>query len=307
MGMATVQPTVEGQVLVYAPGLDNARTIVSRLRDEGIDARVRASSDDLEATLAVNDELLGAVVVTASGVRRGGGGVIARFKVREPAWSALPIVLLAPPGSAAFPPWPHTTLITTPTTTRQLVDVVKRAVAVRGHQFVLASAAHDLRRAALQDALTGLPNRSALYQRMRELQADRRGSAAEFAVVFVDVNDFKRFNDEHGHVAGDEVLRQVGAHLVSAVRASDFVARWAGDEFMILLVGETGGDHIAETVRRLGEGVELQLQSVPERVTVSFSVGHLGDIAPDMAPDDILAGADARMYARKRERRRSDR
>ena len=304
--MATVQPTDEGQVLVFAPGLDNARTIVGRLRSAGVDARVRAEAEDLEASLAENDGKLAAVVITASGVRRGGGRVIARFKAREPTWSALPIVLLAPPGGAAFSPWPHTTLITSPTTTRQLVDVVKRAVAVRGHQFILASVAHDLRRAALLDALTGLPNRSALYQRIRELQAERRGSGTDFAVVFVDVNDFKRFNDEYGHLAGDEVLRQVGAHLVATVRTSDFVARWAGDEFMVLLVGETGAEPIAETVRRLGEGIELQLQSVPDRVTVTFSVGHLGDIAPDTTPDDILAGADARMYAEKREWRRRD-
>jgi diguanylate cyclase (GGDEF)-like protein len=305
--MTMVPATVDGQVLVYAPGLDNARTIVSRLRAEGVDARVRAEAEDLEASLGVNEAHLSAVVVTESGVRRGGGVVIARFKAREPAWSALPIVLLAPPGSAAFPPWPHTTLITSPTTTRQLVDVVKRAVAVRSHQFILATAAHDLRRAALLDSLTGLPNRSALYQRIRELQTERRGAGTEFTVVFVDVNDFKRFNDEHGHLAGDEVLRQVAAHLVSAVRGTDFVARWAGDEFMVLLVGQTGADLIAETVRRLGEGIELQLQSVPEEVTVSFSVGHLGDIAPEMTPDDILAGADARMYAHKRERRQGDR
>jgi len=305
--MVTVPPQVDGQVLVFAPGLDNARTIVRRLRAEGVDARVRAEADDLEASLAVNDGRLAAVVVTESGVRRGGGGVIARFKAREPSWSALPIVLLAPPGSAAFPPWPHTTLITSPTTTRQLVDVVKRAVAVRGHQFVLASAAHDLRRAALLDSLTGLPNRSALYQRIRELQAERRVSSTDFAVVFVDVNDFKRFNDEHGHLAGDEVLRQVAAHLLSAVRATDFVARWAGDEFMVLLVGGTGSDLIAETVHRLGQGIEMRLQSVPEPVTVSFSVGHLGEITPEKTPDEIIAGADERMYAEKHARRQSDR
>ena len=305
--MATVPQRVEGEVLVFAPGLDNARTLMNCLRDKGVDARVRASADALEKSLAVDDVLLGAVVITASGVRSGGGGVIARFKAREPAWSALPIVLLSPPGSATFPPWPHTTLITTPTSTRQLVDVVKRVVAVRAHQFVLASAAHDLKRAALLDSLTGLANRSALYQRIRELQADRRRSGAEFAVVFIDVDDFKLFNDEHGHLAGDEVLRQVSAHLVSAVRTSDFVARWAGDEFMVLLTGETGADVIADTVKRLGEGIELQLQSVPAQVTVSFSVGLLGDVAPEATPDDILAGADARLYAFKRERRRSDR
>jgi len=304
--MATVPAPAEGQVLVYAPGLDNARTIVSRLRAAGVDARERASSEDLEASLAVDDERLGAVVITASGVRRGGGGVLARFKAREPTWSALPIVLLAPPGSAAYPPWPHTTLVTAPTTTRQLVDVVQRAVAVRGHQFILAYVAHDLQQAALQDALTGLPNRSALYQRIRDLQADRRGSATGFAAVFVDVDGFKRFNDDHGHVAGDEVLREVAAHLVSAVRATDFVARWAGDEFMVLLVGETGADLIADTVRRLGQGIEMRLQAVSQPVTVSFSVGHLGDITPDQTPDEILAGADERMYAEKRARRRGD-
>jgi diguanylate cyclase (GGDEF)-like protein len=167
----------------------------------------------------------------------------------------------------------------------------------------LANRSTDLHRAAFQDALTGLPNRSALYEKIRDLQAERRGSAGVFAALFLDLDGFKAINDRHGHLVGDEVLRQVGAHLVAAVRASDYVARWGGDEFMVLLVGPSDAERIAETVRRLGRGIDLTLQTTPDPVRAAFSVGLIDDIAPEMTPDDILSHADERMYEHKRLRK----
>jgi diguanylate cyclase (GGDEF)-like protein len=153
--------------------------------------------------------------------------------------------------------------------------------------------------------LTGLPNRAALYERVRGLQAERRGAVGSFSALFLDLDGFKAVNDAHGHLVGDEVLRQVGARLVGAVRATDFVGRWGGDEFMILLVGAADAAEIAETVRRLGQGVDLLLQTTPEPLHVAFSVGLIDDIAPESTPDEILSRADERMYEQKR-RYRSD-
>jgi len=295
----------EGSVLVFAPGADNAGMIARRLRDAGIACLVAADADGFEAVLTDQGERLGTVLVTALGVRSGAGAAIARYRQVEPAWSALPVVLLAPPGGMVVPPWAHTTLVTQPTTGRQLVDVVARSVDARSHQYLLASRSHELQRAAFQDALTGLPNRAALYERVRELQSERRGASGAFAALFLDLDGFKAINDDHGHLVGDEVLRQVGARLVAAVRATDFVGRWGGDEFMVLLIGAVDTEVVAETVRRLGHGVDLRLQTTPEPVQVAFSVGLIDDIAPESTPDEILSRADERMYEQKR-RRRSD-
>ncbi len=291
---------------MFAPGADNAGTIARRLRDGGIDCLVCADLEGFEAVLIDQSERLGAVVVTWLGVRRGAGAAITRFKHDEPSWSALPVILLAPPGAAGLPSWGHTTLLTQPTTSRQLVDVVARAVEARSHQHVLASRSSDLQRVAFQDALTGLPNRSALYEKIRELQAERRGATGSFAALFVDLDGFKAINDTHGHLVGDEVLRQVGASLVAAVRNTDYVGRWGGDEFMILLVGPTDVERIAETVRRLGQGVDLRLQATAEPVRAAFSVGLIDDIAPESTPDEVLSQADERMYEHKRQRRKTD-
>lgn len=298
------RPSHDARVLVFAPGLDNARVIVRRLARAGFECRVCDDALQFEANLRDDHRRLGAVVLTALAVRSGAGAAVSRFKASEPAWSALPIVLLAPPGAMMVAPWPHTTLLTKPTTAQQLVGVVERSLHARGHQQLLASASDELRRAAYFDSLTGLPNRSALYERIRMLQRERRGAHGTFAAIFVDLNDFKRVNDELGHIAGDEVLRLIGAHLVATVRESDFVARWGGDEFMILLTGTAGAETVAETIGRLGQGVVLTLQAVPEPVTVSFSVGHVEGIAPDLSPDEILARADRRMYDHKNEKRR---
>jgi len=298
------RPSGDARVLVFAPGLDNARVIARWLLRAGFECLQCDDAHELESYLEGDHERVGAVILTAFAVRSGGGAVLSRFKASEPAWSALPIVLLVPPGAMMVSPWPHTTLLTKPTTVRQLVGVVERSLQARVNQQLLASASDELRRAAYFDTLTGLPNRSALYDRITTLQRDRRGAHSAFAVVFVDLNDFKRINDEWGHVAGDEVLRLVGAHLVATVRGGDFVARWGGDEFMILLVGATGAETVSETIGRLGHGMVLTLQSAPDPVLVSFSVGHIEGIAPELSPDEILARADERMYEHKYEKHR---
>lgn len=293
----------EGQALVFAPGEDNAGTIARRLREEGVPCLACADLATFETILTDQSERLGVVVVTSLGVRRGAGAIITRFKQAEPAWSALPVVLLAPPGAAVMPPWGHTTLVTQPTTTRQLLEIVARAIEARSHQHLLARRSDDLQRVAFQDTLTGLPNRSALYEKIRELQRDRRGAAGSFAALFVDLDGFKAVNDDHGHLVGDEVLRQVAGHLVAAVRGTDFVGRWGGDEFMILLVGSDDIERVAETVRRLGKGLDLRLEATSSPVRVAFSVGLIDDIAPEATPDEVLSQADDRMYAHKRRRR----
>jgi diguanylate cyclase (GGDEF)-like protein len=289
----------EGQVLVFAPGLDNARVLARRLKAAGIVCRVGADVDDFAAQLAEFGEALGAVVITADALRQGAGPVLTRFRSHEPAWSRLPVVLLAPAGTAGIGAWPGTDTLTQPTTARRLIAHVERAIENRSRQRRLARDNHALQQLALQDALTGLPNRLALLERMEELQADRREREASFAVAFVDLDDFKRINDDHGHAVGDEALCQVAASLTRAVRDTDFVARWGGDEFVVLLLGPTDAHAVEESLRRIREGLVVRLPSVREPLVVSCSVGLLDDVAPEQSADEILRLADARMYEQK--------
>jgi diguanylate cyclase (GGDEF)-like protein len=289
----------ERQVLVFAPGLDNGRVLAGRLEAAAIGCRVSTDVDDFAAQLAEYGEALGAVVVTADGLRQGAGPVLTRFRSREPAWSRLPVVLLAPAGTAGIGAWPGTDTLTQPTTARRLIAHVERAIENRSRQRRLARDNHALQQLALQDALTGLPNRLALLERMEELQADRREREASFAVAFVDLDDFKRINDDHGHAVGDEALCQVAASLTRAVRDTDFVARWGGDEFVVLLLGPTDAHAVEESLRRIREGLVVRLPSVREPLVVSCSVGLLDDVAPEQSADEILRLADARMYEQK--------
>jgi diguanylate cyclase (GGDEF)-like protein len=296
---------VEEHVLVYAPDHRNAAVIAERLRQAGVHCIVCEDVDGFEERLHEEAPTLSAVVLTSSAVRAGASPVIAQFQRQEPDWSSLPLILLAPPGDVRVPPWPHTTVIDQPTTARHLVRVLALATEVRSQQRRLARANRRLERIAYQDTLTGLPNRVALYERIRELQRERRGSERTFSAVFLDLDDFKRINDGLGHHAGDEALRQVALHLSSAVRASDFVARWGGDEFIVLLVGEEDANE--QIVDRLSQSVTLELEASSGPVELALSVGRLDEIGPDQSTDEILSIADARMYEHKFRKRRRGR
>lgn len=131
------------------------------------------------------------------------------------------------------------------------------------------------------DVLTGLPNRRAF----EEALAAERGM---LTVLLIDADGFKRVNDEHGHAAGDLLLCRIADVLRLTVRTSDHVARLGGDEFAIILRRTTHED--AETV--LGSLEQVQLGPV----TLSIGVAAGTDAA------EVLAEADRRMYAAKRQR-----
>src|SRR5437879_10115528 len=118
----------------------------------------------------------------------------------------------------------------------------------------------------------------------------------QFSVVMADVDSFKRYNDEHGHPAGDEVLKRVAAIMREASRDVDFVARYGGEEFLIMLP-ETeldGATEFAERVRK-----KLAKDKLPAgRITLRMRVS--GCTMNADAPDQLIAEADAAMYLAKR-------
>jgi diguanylate cyclase (GGDEF)-like protein/PAS domain S-box-containing protein len=155
-----------------------------------------------------------------------------------------------------------------------------------------------LREQATTDVLTGLANRFALMHELSDACAPQRSSCAGFALLFCDLDDFKKINDTYGHTGGDDVLRDVALAIESAVRPSDFVARIGGDEFCILgyeLESITDALRLAERVR----AEIITAGEIDHRVGVSIGVAWTEASAVD--PDQLLSTADKAMYRAKRE------
>ena len=163
----------------------------------------------------------------------------------------------------------------------------------------------ELRRQALHDPLTGLPNRYLLVDRISMAQARaERSDAPSTTMLFVDLDDFKAVNDGHGHQAGDEVLVEVAHRLKTSVRGSDTVARIGGDEFAILCeeTGELGGLLVAERIQDAmrapvltGGSGEGGTGEVLHQVRLSIGVA----VSPPVGFGALLRLADDAMYTAK--------
>ena len=143
------------------------------------------------------------------------------------------------------------------------------------------------RERALTCPLTGLPNRRALEMALEREAARVERGGPPFALVLVDLDGFKRVNDEGGHREGDRYLRRVARALVSGVRRGDLVARWGGDEFAVLLLG-TGEKEAVEVAERLGR--RLQEGGVSASLGVAVYAGDL---------EDLFLRADQALYRAK--------
>jgi diguanylate cyclase (GGDEF)-like protein len=153
---------------------------------------------------------------------------------------------------------------------------------------------------ALHDELTGLPNRRLFAARLTHAieYSDRRSS--NLALVVLDLNDFKKINDTLGHVAGDQVLREVSIMLRKSIRASDTVARLGGDEFIIVATDMPNEGAIERFTDSLRSALERPIMVNDQAMVVGASFGFA--IYPRDAKDatKLLRLADQRMYALKR-------
>jgi diguanylate cyclase (GGDEF)-like protein len=159
--------------------------------------------------------------------------------------------------------------------------------------------AEDALRAAAVDLLTGLATYRVLQERLQyEIERSKR-SDEPFALLFLDLDEFKQVNDRHGHEAGNEILQAVAAEIRSAVRASDVAARYGGDEFVVILTRTdlVGATRVAEALREGIEGVGRRLGYVDGCVTVSVGVAEFDPRRP--AEGDLLVTADRALYRAK--------
>lgn len=158
---------------------------------------------------------------------------------------------------------------------------------------------------ALYDRLTGLANRNLLqgYAKLAFSRCERRGDTG-CAILFFDLDGFKALNDTYGHDAGDTALRVTAARAKSVLRATDVIARWGGDEFIILLE-ESTPEGVEVLKARLREAIEKPIQHKRRDIGVGVSIGVAWYPEGGDDLDAILRVADARMYEDKRARKQA--
>jgi len=188
---------------------------------------------------------------------------------------------------------------------RRLNEALERATEMRQRVNELESEAHQLREnmekerdRAMTDGLTGLPNRFQIEERI-EAEFERfKRFQQPLSVVVWDVDYFKRINDKFGHKAGDKVLQIVARKLAERARATDFVGRYGGEEFLMLLIGTAGQEAlgVAEEIRKTIADCRFHYRELPVLVSIS---GGVAEFQPGDEPDVVFERADAAMYQAK--------
>lgn len=159
----------------------------------------------------------------------------------------------------------------------------------------------ELERLALYDALTGLPNRRLFEERLGKLLERPLALQCEVGVLMIDVDEFKRVNDTLGHDAGDDLLRKVGQRISARVRETDTVARFGGDEFVVLCDPCESEATMIALARRLLAGFATPMNIAGHVLPVTASIGiALTDLSLPAGSNVVLREADAAMYHAKR-------
>jgi diguanylate cyclase (GGDEF)-like protein/PAS domain S-box-containing protein len=163
----------------------------------------------------------------------------------------------------------------------------------------LKQAEMNLHYLATHDPLTALPNRYLMMDRLTHVLARAKRDRQQFALLFLDIDDFKTINDSDGHDAGDEVLRAVADRLVACIRASDTVARLGGDEF-VLVLEETGRDGACKVADKVRSAVATPIRRHRSSLSTTCSIGI--SLYPEHAADGqgLLTAADYAMYLAKK-------
>jgi diguanylate cyclase (GGDEF)-like protein/PAS domain S-box-containing protein len=173
-----------------------------------------------------------------------------------------------------------------------------RMTIVRDLRDRLAAQEH-IHHLAHHDALTGLPNRMSLMLQLEHMIADARRNDSQLALLFIDLDHFKRVNDSLGHLAGDTLLQTIARRITESLRTTDLVARFGGDEFIVLLPNTLQRMDVDEVAQKLLAAIEVPVTADGRLISVTPSVGismfpYDGDTA-----DELIKNADTAMYLAK--------
>ena len=208
------------------------------------------------------------------------------MRMPSPAWAALVVPTKSEQGFATG-------------VLNELAELARIAAAHAEEAHV----AIQLRKTAEYDALTGSFNRRSLDQVLAREFKPSSGDAQALSMLFIDIDWFKRINDERGHACGDHCLRSVAATLRAELRPADVLGRYGGEEFLVLLPGQDAAAArvIAERLRQQVEQSVIEWQDA--RVPLTISIGMAARRDADTDPSMLLERADKALYAAKREGR----
>jgi diguanylate cyclase (GGDEF)-like protein len=183
---------------------------------------------------------------------------------------------------------------------RSELESANRHLTARDRQQVheLGQSQAELAHQALHDSLTGLPNRVLLADRLSRALARNQRYGGGVAVLFADLDRFKLVNDSRGHAAGDALLVSAAERLRGAVRSDDTVARFGGDEFVVICEDGAAGGEARMVAERISESFREPFLVAGQEVFLSVSVG-VAVAAPGDSPEELLRDADAAMYRAK--------
>ncbi|GAB4349725.1 MAG: GGDEF domain-containing protein [Gammaproteobacteria bacterium] len=159
----------------------------------------------------------------------------------------------------------------------------------------------QVREESLTDALTGISNRKAFDQALEQIVPVASEERSPFSVLMADIDHFKRFNDTHGHLVGDKVLRFVASVLKRTLKGRDLAARFGGEEFAVILpqTGLEGAASVAEQIRKAVSSGQLRDTANGERYgTITISIG-VAQYTPGESPDALLQRVDRALYGAK--------
>jgi len=152
---------------------------------------------------------------------------------------------------------------------------------------------------AHHDTLTGLPNRSAFMEYLEHLLVAAREGGSQLALLFIDLDHFKRINDSLGHLAGDTLLRTAASRITHGLRTTDIVARFGGDEFMVLLTNVAQRSDVSEVAQKLLAAIEAPLHAEGRPLSVTASLGIAMFPADGGSAEELIKHADTAMYLAK--------
>lgn len=174
------------------------------------------------------------------------------------------------------------------------------------HSIELIESKHDIKKlnkrlthSVMHDFLTGLPNRQNLYSKMELLIAESKRHKNEFALLFIDLDNFKNINDSLGHHIGDELLKRVTQRVQISLRESDILARLGGDEFIILLNDVKSEDEVLKVISKELELFRKEWHIESHKLLISCSIGVAMFPSDGETIEDLMKNADIAMYRAK--------
>jgi diguanylate cyclase len=200
----------------------------------------------------------------------------------------------------------------TETLAQGIDDLAKTEIALTESREILADTQaalaisqeeeRDARRRAMHDSMTGLPNRDLFDDRLSNAISLAGRHDWTLAVMFLDLDGFKKINDTHGHAAGDSVLKEVARRLTLHSRDEDTVCRNGGDEFLYLLVNPRGKDNIERIAGLVSANICNPIAVCSSQFVVNASIGVAVYPADGATGDELIKSADTAMYRAKQQR-----